>query len=388
MKILIASDAYGDHFCGVTNSIIALKDELQELGHDVRMLVLSTNRKSHKSDNEYFIGSISVPVYPNARISLKKHDKLIEEIINWKPDIVHIQTEFSTRILANRIIKKLKIPYVMTCHSMYEDYTKYLHLSPKIGKPIVKRFSNKWYNKSNVVIVPSIKMKEKLEGYKVKCPIKIIPTGIKLDDYQKEISNEEKEKILSSLNLENNNKYLVSVSRLGAEKNIDELIEYIPSLLQNDAEIKLIIVGDGPYRSTLEEKVHSLKLENNVIFTGMIAPNEVYKYYQLGNVFVCASTSETQGLTYIEALASRMPMVCKKDKCLDDVIENSVNGFIFENKDEFVEQILKVLNDKELAEKMSKVSFEKSNDFNKEEFGIKMEELYINVIKDSCERNK
>ena len=388
MKILIASDVYGDQICGVTNSILALRDELQRLGHEVKMLVLSTNLKSYKYDNEYYIGSISMPIYPSARISLRKHDKLIDEIIKWKPDIVHIQTEFSTRILANRIIKKLKIPYVMTCHGLYEDYIKYLHISTKIGKPIIKELSNKYYNNSNTVVVPSIKMKEKLEEYKIKCPIKVIPTGIELDNYQKKISNEEKEKILTDLHLKNNNKYLVIVSRLGAEKNIDEIIEFMPNLLQKDIEIKLIIVGDGPYKKKLEAKVHNLQIENNIIFTGMIAPNEVYKYYQLGNVFVCASTSETQGLTYIEALASRMPMVCKKDKCLDDIIENGVNGFIFENKNEFIEQVLKILNNRKLAEKMSNVSFEKSNNFSKEKFGIKMEKLYKKVIEESYEKNK
>lgn len=121
-------------------------------------------------------------------------------------------------------------------------------------------------------------------------------------------------------------------------------------------------------------------MNDNVIFTGMIKPNEVYKYYQLGNIFVCASTSESQGLTYIEALANRLPMVCKKDECLEDIIDNGINGFIFENKNEFIESIIKILNDKKLEEKMGKISFKKSNNFSKEEFGLKMERLYKKIL--------
>ncbi|MBR6033767.1 MAG: glycosyltransferase family 4 protein [Clostridia bacterium] len=380
MKILIASDVYGNQICGVTNSIEALRDELIRLGHDVRMLVLSPNRKSFVNKNEYYIGSLPMPVYPSARISLKKHDKLIKEIINWKPDIVHIQTEFSSRILANRIIRKLNIPFVITCHGMYEEYIKYIHIPRTIGRPIIKRLSNKYYNPSSAVIVPSNKMKEKLMEYKIKCPIEVIPTGINLSNYQKKLSQEEKNKILSSLHLKNNDKYIVTVSRLGAEKNIDELIEYLPELIEKDKEIKFIIVGDGPYKNELKEKAKKLSVTDNVIFTGMIKPTEVYKYYQLGNIFVSASTSETQGLIFVEALACGMPMVCRKDKCLEEVIENGVNGFIFENKDEFIEQILSIINNKDLAEKMGQISYKKSNNFSKEEFGIRMEKLYKKIL--------
>lgn len=380
MKILISTDEYEYQINGVTNSVVALRDELRKLGHDVRILALSPNNKSFIKNNDYYISSIHVPIYPDARFSFKWNDKLLKKIIEWNPDIVHIQTEFSSRILANKVIKKHNIPYVMTCHGMYEDYIKYFCPIKKIGKVIIKKLSNKFYNSCKTLIVPSKKLKDKEEEYKIKCPIEIIPTGIELDKYQKKISTKEKKQILKKLNLDDCNKYIVTVCRLDVEKNIDEILDYMPDLLEKDKEIKFIIVGDGPYRKNLKNKVKKLKLNDNVIFTGMIKPNEVYKYYQLGNIFVCASTSESQGLTYIEALANRLPMVCKKDECLEDIIDNGINGFIFENKNEFIESIIKILNDKKLEEKMGKISFKKSNNFSKEEFGLKMERLYKKIL--------
>ena len=154
-------------------------------------------------------------------------------------------------------------------------------------------------------------------------------------------------------------------------------------MLDIDKEIKFIIVGDGPYKSKLVKKVRKMNLQNNVVFTGMIPSDQVYKYYQLGNIFVCASTSESQGLTYIEALANRMPMVCKKDECLNEVIDDGVNGFVFEKKQDFIKYIISILNDKSLANKMGKKSFEKSRNFSKEEFGIKMEKLYISIVENN-----
>ena len=383
MKILISSDVYEHQISGVTNSVVNLRDELINLGHDVRMLVLSTSRKSYKEGFNYYIGSKPIPVYPSARFSFKKNDKLIKELIDWKPDIVHIQTEFSTRILANRIIKELDIPYVTTCHGLYEDYICYFCPSKKIGRGIVKRLSNKYYNNTDTLVVPSNKLKSRLNEYGIKCPIEIIPTGIDLSKYQKKISIKEKKELLNKLGLIDNNKYIVSVSRLAEEKNIDELLDYMPDLLNKDSDIKLILVGDGPYKKKLLKKIDRLNIKDNVILTGMIPIDEVYKYYQLGNIFVCASKSETQGLTYDEALACSMPMVCRKDECLVGLIDNGVNGFIYETKEEFIKSIMTILNDKKLANKMGKKSFEKSNNFSKEEFGIKMEKLYISIVENN-----
>lgn len=78
-----------------------------------------------------------------------------------------------------------------------------------------------------------------------------------------------------------------------------------------------------------------MQLQEKVIFTGMVAPEEVAGYYQLGDVFVCASNSETQGMTYIEALASGIPALCRKDACLDSVITDGYNGFQYENYEFF-----------------------------------------------------
>lgn len=67
------------------------------------------------------------------------------------------------------------------------------------------------------------------------------------------------------------------------------------------------------------------------MFTGMISPEEVGRYYQLGDVFVCASNSETQGITYIEALASGVPALCRKDDCLNQVVTDGYNGFQYDS---------------------------------------------------------
>ena len=374
MKILLATDEYINQINGITNSVVALKNELIKLGHDVRVLTLSPNNKSYVKDNDYYISSIHVPIYPDARYSFRKHDKLLKNIIEWSPDLVHIQTEYSARVLANKIINKINIPYVITCHAMYEDYIRYWCPSKKIGKFIIKKLSNKYYNPSKALVVPSIKLKKKEIEYGVKCPIEVIPTGIDLEKFNNRISLEERKKLLKKYNIDIDKKVLVTVSRVAVEKNIEEIINYFKLLLEKDSNYRLLIVGDGPDKKNLENLVGKLELNEYVKFTGMIMPDEVYKYYQLGDVFVCASTSESQGLTYVEALASSLPLVCRKDDCLFDIIEVGKNGFVYENHDDFVDSILKTNKD------MGKKSLEISKKYSKEEFGRTMEKLYKDIL--------
>ena len=130
-------------------------------------------------------------------------------------------------------------------------------------------------------------------------------------------------------------------------------------------------------------------MEKYVRFLGMIPPQNTYKYYQLGDVFVCASTSETQGITYIEALACGIPLVCRYDKCLDGVIKADYNGYTYNDKKEYINYIFKILNNKSLHKKLKENALESSVNFSKEKFRDDVEKLYIDVVsKKGSEKNE
>ena len=96
-----------------------------------------------------------------------------------------------------------------------------------------------------------------------------------------------------------------------------------------------LIVGDGPEREHLEKQARELGISDRICFAGMVKPEETPAWYQKGRIFVSASKSETQGLTYLEALAGGIPAVCRKDPCLEGVIQNGINGWQYETKEDF-----------------------------------------------------
>jgi len=380
MKILIATDVYKPVINGVVISTFNLYEQLKKKGHEVKILTLSNTRGSKKIGDVYYVGSFPVRVYPQARMRVKPYHYYIKEIIEWKPDVIHTQSEFTTCFYARQIANKLNVPLVHTYHTMYEDYTHYVIPSKRMGKKAVAIMSKYILDKADEVIVPTNKVMGALKSYGVKRNIIEIPTGISLDKFGPVLEPTEKAALKKQYGLLDSDQVLVTIGRLGKEKNIHELIDLMKPLSSITNQVKLLIVGDGPVRRDLENQVRDLHLEDTVFFTGMVPQDDVHKYYHLGDIFISASTSETQGLTYIEAMASGLPLVCRKDDCLVDVVDEGINGFTFENQMDFIEKIQSILANEAQLSLFKKNAVMKAQKFSVEEFGSRIESLYERVI--------
>lgn len=378
MKILITTDWYEPAINGVVTSVVNLKNELKKKGHEVKILTLAQGRRSYTTEDTIYIGSLKAGIiYPDARIENPICRKYISELIKWKPDIIHSQCEFSTFLFAKKIARRLGIPIVHTYHTVYEDYTHYFSPNAKWGRKAVVHFS-KWISGyCERVIAPTEKVREMLESYKLKCPVCVMPTGIDLNKFYAAESIE-LNKIKERLNIKKDDFTAVYVGRLAAEKNIDELIKMHSEI--KAPNIKLLIVGDGPQRDALEELSEKLGLSEKIIFTGMVAPDEIAMYYKCGDIFVSSSASETQGLTYIEALASGLPLICKKDKCLDNVIDDIMNGLQYESSEEYIAVLEELALKRDALKRMSRNALASSRKFGCENFARQAESLYSEAI--------
>ena len=112
----------------------------------------------------------------------------------------------------------------------------------------------------------------------------------------------------------------------------------------------------------------------------MVDPSEVHKYYQLGDIFVSASTSETQGLTYIEAAANGLPLLCRRDPCLDDVLVDGRNGFEYEAEEEFCNLLDTILQNPEWCQAAGTQSAQIAANFDKTVFAEKIENVYEHIL--------
>ena len=378
MKILIASDFFSPTINGVVTSIINLQAELEKHGHEVKVLTLRQKEPFGYEECVYVIPSISAgKFYPGARIMRTLGKSELKEIMEWNPDVIHTNNEFSTFFLAQLIAAKLNIPIVHTYHTVYEDYVHYFSPNEVIGRGLVKKISHNLMARVDSIVVPTEKVREILEGYEISTPVFIVPTGINLEVFKEQDPGQTRKNLREKYGIAPDEFILLYLGRLAKEKNVEEIIGYLDSV---DDTTRLVIVGGGPYQEILQEYAEELGLDHRIIFTGMIPPEEVPGYYHLADVFVSASTSETQGLTYVEALACGLPSVCRKDSALTDVIFNGINGWQFETAEEFIDAIQQLRNDPDLALRMKQKALEIAKNFSTENFYNGILKVYEETI--------
>ncbi len=386
MKILITTDWYKSAVNGVVTSVRNLENGLRQLGHDVKILTLSETRFSYINGNTTYIGSVNAEkIYPCARVKIPLKSRLIQNIIKWKPDIIHSQCEFSTFSLARKISDITGAPIVHTYHTIYEDYTHYFSPSIRLGRRAVRLFTRYISRHVDCMIAPTEKVENILNNYKCRIPVEVVPSGVDFDTIVSDKNNAERDAFRRSIGIEEGKKVILYSGRIAEEKNIDELIDYLG---RNKPEnVVFLIVGDGPYREETKRKIEECGLQDMTIMTGMVDYREMKNYYCAGDIFVSASQSETQGLTYIEALANGLVLLCKKDKCLDNVLTNGINGYSYSSESEFSEYLKRLLTEdiSSMQENAAEIAKQK---FSVETFAEQMESIYCSLLKQYAGNSK
>ncbi len=380
MKILLTTDHVYQSVNGVMISALNLKKELEKSGCDVRFLCLSPTLENIKPEPDFYcIGSIPFHIYPDIRTTLPILNPLVDELIQWKPDIIHSQCEFITYTIVQHIAKRCHTPIIHTYHTLYEYYVNYLF---PIGdwKKAVAPVMRTRLRTADVVIAPTAKTAEGLRKGRIAEEIRIIPTGIDLSKYEKVYSAEEKKAILSRLQIPEGALIYGSVGRLAAEKNLSEVLHAHARLLKSGVTAYLVLTGDGADRARLEKEARNLGILPYVKFPGMVAPKDVGAYYQILRFFISASVSETQGLTYIEALANNIPVLARKDSALLGVLEHGKNGYQYTNVEELDHYIHELLEDDATYEKLVEGARASREKFGTKLFGKRVLSLYQEVL--------
>jgi glycosyltransferase involved in cell wall biosynthesis len=296
-------------------------------------------------------------------------------------DLVHVHHPFWLGKKGMRLAKKRGLPVVFTYHTRLERYTHYLPfpgtaLKNLAAHLLIKRFANH----CDAIITPTPSTEEYLRNLGVSALIETIPTGISMEDYK--CWTPRQVHALRSRYVATDEPLLISVSRMAKEKNLDFLIDGLAKVKELiRTPFKCLLVGDGPEKTRLEEKAAALGLDEEVIFTGNMPPRYVARCYLAADLFVFASTSETQGMVLIEAMAGGCPVVAVRASGVHDVVKDGHNGLmVAESTESWAKAVATLLTDRQRLSALSENSRVFAEDYSEEKIAEKVLRLYRRVV--------
>lgn len=345
LKIAYFSDSFYPQINGVVTSILNSSRKLAEIGHKIHIFTIRDKTgakkiKLHKNIEITYYRSIDAFKYPGFELVIPKTINCLREIRKFGPDIIHIHAP--TLLGWEGVIcgKLFNIPTVATYHTLIPDFLKHSPI-PKIGeyeiaKKMAWKYTNNFHEKCNVTVTPSEAMKRELIKNGLDMPIEVVSNGVNLElFYQRERTNK-KFRILH-------------VGRISYEKNIDVVVKAVVEFNENlnkfsvcrnlsknfqqakktnRRDFEFWVVGSGPDLDKIKELVKTLGISEFTKVTGPISNSELPDIYSNSDIFITASTIETEGIVLLEAMACGLPIIGVNARAIPDLIKNSVNGFV------------------------------------------------------------
>ncbi|WP_000296404.1 glycosyltransferase, partial [Leptospira interrogans] len=327
------------------------------------------------------------------------------------PDLVHIHTPGLLGLYGINATEKYGIPTIGTYHTLMSEQEMYLSfyrllkldklflrvsksnkkLKMKdlgkiekfdkfnIRKKIILKISNNIYERCDLIISPSHLIEKQLREFGLKTKIAVISNGLDLTSFKGSI------KQLGSA------PKLLHVGRISYEKNCDVILNSFKLIHDEIPDSTLTIIGDGPALPSLKVQAQNLGVENFVTFTGFIKREQLPEEYPKYDLFLTASTMETQGLVILESVACGLPAVGVDSFAIPELIHDGKNGYIAKPFDikGIAEKAISILKDPVLYEKFSKESLKISKSHEMNSCVDKMEEVYKTIasVKNKKKRN-
>lgn len=373
MKILHITGTYKPSVNGVAVSVETLSKGLRERGHDVYILA---PKNGLSKDPAYIFRYPSIP-NPMVKDFPIPFFPITPDIINLlmseKFDIVHAHHPFHISFFADIIARFQAIPMVFTYHTKYDEYAKIYgkFISAKLAKQITHYTVKNVVKQSDLVIAPSHPIAAFLKKFVHSKKVVVLPTPFDVEkrDLIRRLTFRKK------LGLSLRSSVLLSVVRLTKEKNVDLLISamaYLP-------DYTLIIVGEGPQKKEFKSLARKLKVSDRILFVGKVEHKKIGNFYNIANLFVFPSLSETQGVILLEALQFGLPIVAVDSPVNAEWVIPAVGRLSQNDPKSFANTIKKVskLNKKEVKNAARKLLAS----FTVSALSKKLEEAYMAAIK-------
>ena len=382
MHIAFFTNYYHPVVNGVVRSVASFRENLMKHGHNV--FIFAQSDPNYK-DTEPFIfryPSLSLPL-GEITTALPMSPFVDQLLPMLKLDVIHTHHPILLGQTAARKAAELDLPLIFTFHTQYWEYTHYVPFPQEAVQEFLKNAVHRWLaefmQKCQHIIIPSESMRDILvRDYGLHERYSVIPTGTDLEPFLNADG-----KALRSEKGWQDETVLISVGRLAPEKNWDTLIRAFAKACEKHPSIRLVLIGDGNARPSLETLASELGVTDRVTFTGALPFGEIPRYLKAADVFAFASVTETQGLVTIEAMAAGLPVVAVDGPGTHEIVEHGKQGFLVENdSDALAKGLHKLLSDPQRLKRLSNQALKKARTFDVNQLSNQLLGVYEQAIED------
>jgi 1,2-diacylglycerol 3-alpha-glucosyltransferase len=359
MKIGMMTNAYKPHVSGVTNYISLHKKYLEKAGHEVYVFTFGDD--VIQDDENNIIRSPGIPLIETGFYFNLRYTREARRLL-YSMDVVHLHHPVLAGPLAINYCKPRNIPILFTNHTRYDLYAQaYMPLLPEgTGETAMRAYLPIFCRSCDLVATPTESIRQILLRFGVHQHIEVIPNGVDLEPFRSASLPVDRE----SLGISAHDIVLSYVGRLAPEKNMVFLIRSFAGVASVIENVKLLILGDGPERENLEDRVKHMGIQNRVIFTGMVPYEDVPGYLAISDAAVTASVTETFGLSVVEAMASGLPVLGVDSPGISDIIADQKTGLLAVNDiASFTAKMMQLVQHHEMREIMGKKALEAAEQY-------------------------
>lgn len=388
MRIAMFSDNFYPEMSGISDSIIDSSKELAKLGHQVDIYAPRYSKKDFATFN---VKSQEIDLGENIKVHrffafwyptpTKQGRMVIPTFLRWlfmlknKPDIMHVHDIFGVGIEGMAASKILGVPLVGTNHTPITEFLKYGPVQNRFVDKLGLGFVSWFYNRCDFVSAPCNAILEEMRAHGFKRPSRALSNPVDLKNFYPAGSEQERVGIKKEFGLSDFT--VLYTGRLAVEKHIDVLIRAVAQLKDKIPNINFAITGHGAAEGSLKKLAEELGVSEKVKFFGTLSVEKHARIYKAAEMFAIASTAETQSLSMMKAMASKVPVIGVNAWALPEYINNN-NGFVVEPGDfeGMAEKILFVYENPEQRERLGKGGMESAGEFSPAKIAMEWDNIY------------
>ena len=393
MRVALFTDSFLPYICGATFAALNQVNALAEAGHQIRIYCPGASGTiDQDTDSLELHKSITLQKVPlslpwggqaDLNVVFPAFWPTMKDLRQFKPDVVHVHTEWGTGWAGIFAAWRLKIPAVGTFHTFWDD-PRYVHHFPWPNWKIIQRamgaYSAFFYRRCTATIAPSASVQSHLRERGLNAVV--VSNGTPTPELS---SDEEIAQLRAEFSITDSPTFLY-LGRVSFEKSLPVCFAAFKAVLTEIPNAQFVMIGDGPEMPAIKAEARSLDIESSVIFTGAVPHDELIRRNlpRLGDVFVTASETENQPVSILEGMSFGLPAIGPRSRGIPELIEPEQNGLLFEpgNVAELTQHMLRIASDKSLRERMSRGAFETSAFHSITHTGERLHQLYQNCIAD------